>query len=176
MKLPLSLLALIFALFMSSAYAAPVSADEAALAAEQADPIARFAQSSGEEAVGDLLLQAMSLLGVAYRFGGNSPTSGLDCSGFIKYVFEKSLKVNLPRTSAEMAKVGRAIDRGELVPGDLVFFDTRGFRNSHVGIYLGGNKFIHSPRTGKTIEVANMGQSYWAGRYNGARRVQRGAN
>ena len=81
-----------------------------------------------------------------------------------------------PGSAAAMAKVGGASDRGELGPGDLGCFDTRGFRNSNVGIYRGGNKFIHSPRTGKTIEVANMGQSYWAGRYNGARRVQRGAN
>ncbi|MGL6069833.1 NlpC/P60 family protein [Craterilacuibacter sp.] len=160
---------------MTFAYAAPEpQLREFAVNEEQSDPIARFASAPGEEAVGDLLLQAMSLIGVAYRFGGNSPTSGLDCSGFIKYVFQKSLKVNLPRTSAEMGRVGRALERDELAAGDLVFFDTRGFRNSHVGIYLGGSKFIHSPRTGKNIEVANMGNSYWAKRYNGARRVQRG--
>ncbi|WON84475.1 C40 family peptidase [Chromobacterium haemolyticum] len=123
--------------------------------------------------MGDLLLQAMSLLGVAYRFGGNSPENGLDCSGFIRYVFQKSLKVNLPRTSAEMARVGKSINRSELVPGDLVFFNTRGFSYSHVGMYMGNGKFIHAPRTGKNIEVANINQSYWNGRFNGARRVNR---
>lgn len=164
------LLACVLAGCMAVAQAAPdKSAD-----ADGGDPIARFA-SPGEEAVGDLLLQAMSLLGVAYRFGGNSPESGLDCSGFIQYVFKKSLHVNLPRTAAEMARVGREVSQDELKPGDLVFFNTRGFRYSHVGIYLGNSKFIHSPRTGKNIQVANMSQSYWVGRYNGARRVTRGA-
>ncbi|MCP9759856.1 NlpC/P60 family protein [Aquitalea sp. S1-19] len=175
MKLPLFLPALFFAFFMTFAYAAPEAQVKGfATTEEQSDPIARFASSPGEEAVGDLLLQAMSLIGVAYRFGGNSPASGLDCSGFIKYVFEKSLKVNLPRTAAEMARAGRAVERNELAAGDLVFFNTRGFRNSHAGIYLGGNKFIHAPRSGKNIEVSNMTGSYWVSRYNGARRVQRG--
>lgn len=162
------LLALLLAGFMAFAHAAPETAPDG-----EADPIARFA-SPGEEAAGDLLLQAMSLIGVAYRFGGNSPETGLDCSGFIQYVFKKSLRVTLPRTAAGMAQVGREIERDELKAGDLVFFNTRGFRYSHVGIYLGNNKFIHSPRTGKNIEVANMSQSYWTGRYNGARRVSRG--
>jgi len=153
---------------MAFAHAAPETAPDG-----EADPIARFA-SPGEEAAGDLLLQAMSLIGVAYRFGGNSPETGLDCSGFIQYVFKKSLRVTLPRTAAGMAQVGREIERDELKAGDLVFFNTRGFRYSHVGIYLGNNKFIHAPRTGKNIEVANMSQSYWTGRYNGARRVSRG--
>lgn len=162
------LLALLLAGFMAFAHAAPETAPDG-----EADPIARFA-SPGEEAAGDLLLQAMSLIGVAYRFGGNSPETGLDCSGFIQYVFKKSLRVTLPRTAAGMAQVGREIERDELKAGDLVFFNTRGFRYSHVGIYLGNNKFIHAPRTGKNIEVANMSQSYWTGRYNGARRVSRG--
>lgn len=177
MKLQQCLLALFLAAFMTFAYSAPDKAQRESPAATQEqvdDPIAKYA-SPGEEAVGDLLLQAMSLIGVAYRFGGNSPTSGLDCSGFIQYVFRKSLNVNLPRTSAEMARVGRNIDKSELNPGDLVFFNTRGFQYSHVGIYLGGGKFIHSPRTGKNIEVSNMNQSYWTSRYNGARRVARGA-
>lgn len=167
MKFYQSILALFLAGFMAVAHAAPDTAADG-----EADPIARFA-SPGEEAAGDLLLQAMSLIGVAYRFGGSNPESGLDCSGFIQYVFKKSLRVNLPRTSASMAQVGREIDRDELKAGDLVFFNTRGFRYSHVGMYLGNNKFIHAPRTGKSIEVVNMTQSYWATRYNGARRVAR---
>ena len=161
------LLALFLAGFMAFAHAAPETMPDG-----EADPIARFA-APGEEAAGDLLLQAMSLIGVAYRFGGSNPESGLDCSGFIQYVFKKSLRVTLPRTAAGMAQVGREIERDELKAGDLVFFNTRGFRYSHVGIYLGNNKFIHAPRTGKNIEVANMGQSYWTTRYNGARRVSR---
>ncbi|WP_174874414.1 C40 family peptidase [Vogesella oryzae] len=173
MKFHQYLLACVLAACMALANAAPDKSADSRTADESADPIARFA-SPGEEAAGDLLLQAMSLLGVAYRFGGSNPETGLDCSGFIQYVFKKSLHVNLPRTAAEMAQVGREVSRDELKPGDLVFFNTRGFRYSHVGIFLGNNKFIHSPRTGKSVEVGNMSQSYWVSRYNGARRVARG--
>lgn len=173
MKLHFHLFAILLAGCISFAHAEPENspAGKPSLGL-LADPIAQFA-TPGEEAVGDLLLQAMSLLGVAYRFGGTSPESGLDCSGFIQYVFRKSLHVNLPRTSAEMARAGVEIERSELVPGDLVFYNTRGFKYSHVGLYLGGNKFIHSPRTGKSVEVVNMNGSYWESRWNGARRVKR---
>jgi hypothetical protein len=176
MKLHLHLFAIILAGFMSFAHAEPESGvGNKPNLGIFADPIAQFA-APGEEAVGDLLLQAMSLMGVAYRFGGSSPETGLDCSGFIQYVFRKSLRVNLPRTSAEMARAGRVIERDELAPGDLVFYNTRGFQYSHVGLYLGGNKFIHSPRTGKSVEVVNMANSYWSQRFNGARRVNRGGS
>ncbi|AXK40596.1 C40 family peptidase [Crenobacter cavernae] len=168
MKLHLRLLAALLAAFMACAYAAPDKSQG------DDDPISRFS-SPGEEAVGDLLLQAMSLIGVAYRFGGSTPSSGLDCSGFIQYVFQKSLKVNLPRTAAEMARVGKPVDKGELVPGDLVFFNTRGFAYSHAGIYMGNGRFIHSPRTGKSVEITSLNIGYWTQRYNGARRVQRGS-
>ncbi|WP_159878386.1 MULTISPECIES: C40 family peptidase [Aquitalea] len=174
MKLQLRLLAVMLAGVMVFAQAAPEKTAQDARPKVEAseDPIAKYA-SPGEDAVGDLLLQAMSLLGVAYRFGGNSPVSGLDCSGFVRYVFQKSLKVNLPRTSAEMAHIGKAVDKSELVAGDLVFFNTRGFAYSHVGMYMGNGKFIHAPRTGRNIEVVNMNQSYWQSRWNGARRINR---
>lgn len=174
MKLQLRLLAVMLAGVMVFAQAAPEKNVQDARPKVEAseDPIAKYA-SPGEDAVGDLLLQAMSLLGVAYRFGGNSPVSGLDCSGFVRYVFQKSLKVNLPRTSAEMAHIGKAVDKSELVAGDLVFFNTRGFAYSHVGMYMGNGKFIHAPRTGRNVEVVNLNQSYWQSRWNGARRINR---
>lgn len=176
MKLHRRILALALAGWMACVTAAPdkVSKDDNTAAASAADPIANYA-SPGDDAVGDMLLQAISLLGVAYRFGGSNPNTGLDCSGFIRYVFQKSLKVNLPRTASEMARVGRPVDKSELMPGDLVFFNTRGFYASHVGIYLGNGKFIHAPRTGKNIEVTTLNQAYWTARYNGARRVARGS-
>lgn len=178
MKLQLRFLALLLAFCMVCAYAAPEKpVGEARQAAElSADGASSKFLSTGEDAVGDLLLQAMSLIGVAYRWGGTNPASGLDCSGFIQYVFKKSLKVNLPRTAAQMANAGRALEKSELAPGDLVFFNTLGPRNSHVGIYMGNGKFIHSPRAGKSVEVSNMNQSYWTSRYNGARRISRNAS
>ncbi len=131
-------------------------------------------KAENDQQSGDVIMSAMSLLGVPYVFGGNTP-KGLDCSGFIKFIFEKSMKVSLPRTSAAMGQTGQSIARDDIKPGDLVFFNTRGFANSHVGLYIGSNKFLHSPRTGKTVEVANMTNAYWSKRYNGARRIDKGS-
>lgn len=119
----------------------------------------------------ELLLQALSLIGIAYKFGGSTPLRGLDCSGFIQYIFKQSLRLNMPRTAAEQAHIGIPIKQQELQAGDLVFFNIRGRANSHVGLYLGEDKFIHAPRTGKQIEIGSLKSSYWAKRYNGARRV-----
>jgi cell wall-associated NlpC family hydrolase len=179
MKLHRRILVLALAGWMACVSAAPdkVTKDDNTAAEPAGDPIGNYASASPtDDAVGDMLLQAISLMGVAYRFGGSNPNTGLDCSGFIQYVFKKSLKVNLPRTAAGMAHVGRSVARSELMPGDLVFFNTRGFAYSHVGIYLGNGKFIHAPRTGKTIEVAQLNQSYWVAHYEGARRVARGSS
>lgn len=119
----------------------------------------------------DLLLSALSLIGVKYKWGGNTPESGLDCSGFVRYVFQNSLKIALPRSALGMSKMGKNVEKGALQPGDLVFFNTLRRQFSHVGIYLGRNQFIHSPRKGKSIEVSDMNKAYWTTRYNGARRV-----
>lgn len=119
----------------------------------------------------DLLLSAMGLIGVKYKWGGNTPESGLDCSGFVRYVFQNSLNIVLPRTALNMSQMGDTIEKDELKPGDLVFFNTLKRQFSHVGIYLGDNRFIHAPRKGRSIEVANMGDNYWTQRFNGARRM-----
>lgn len=119
-----------------------------------------------------LVSSAMGFIGVAYRFGGTTPR-GFDCSGFMQYVFRKAFAVNLPRVSAEQAKVGVHVSRNNLQPGDMVFFRTAGKRISHVGMYVGGNRFIHAPRTGKRIEITSLGNQYWSARYATARRVKR---
>ncbi|GHD59389.1 C40 family peptidase [Jeongeupia chitinilytica] len=124
-----------------------------------------------QAAAQELLLQAMSLIGVRYSWGGNTPEEGLDCSGFIRYVFQNSLNITLPRTALSMSQAGQSVNKDELKPGDLVFFNTLGRAFSHVGIYLGDNRFIHSPRAGKSVEVSNIQQSYWQQRWNGARRI-----
>lgn len=119
----------------------------------------------------DVAMTAMSLIGTPYRYGGNSPLTGLDCSGFVKYVYKETLDTNLPRTAAEMSRVGQPVSRDELKPGDLVFYNTMRRSNSHVGIYLGDGRFIHSPRTGQRVRINSMDESYWRGRFNGARRI-----
>lgn len=128
-------------------------------------------QTVGEKAT-DMLTQAMGLLGVPYRRGGTSEETGFDCSGFVRHLYEKSFGQLLPRRADEQAKATETIDRSELKPGDLVFFNTMRRAFSHVGIYMGDGKFIHAPRTGKAIRVDDMRSAYWQKRFNGARRVQ----
>jgi cell wall-associated NlpC family hydrolase len=119
-----------------------------------------------------LIDNAMQLIGVRYRWGGNTPQSGLDCSGFVRYVFNDTFGFLLPRKSSQMSKVGLVVGKEELRPGDLVFFNTMRHAFSHVGIYVGDNKFIHAPSKGKSIRVDDMTKVYWEKRYNGARRME----
>ncbi|WP_322996834.1 C40 family peptidase [Castellaniella sp.] len=115
---------------------------------------------------------ALRFLGVKYRYGGDGPGEGFDCSGLVAYAAEKSLGLKLPRTASSQAQEGISVGRNELRRGDLVFFNTLGRRFSHVGIYLGNQKFVHAPRAGAAIRVENMDISYWRKRYNGARRLK----
>lgn len=121
----------------------------------------------------DMVLSAMSFLGVPYKRGGTSEASGFDCSGFTRHVFELSLGRLLPRRAAEQAASPDMMDvsHDELKPGDLVFFNTMRRAFSHVGIYIGEGKFIHSPRVGSSVRVEDMREAYWVQRYNGARRA-----
>ncbi len=119
----------------------------------------------------DVLLSAMSLEGIKYKYGGSSPETGFDCSGFVNYVYHKAANVKLPRTSHGISRVGRAVTSSELQAGDLVFFNTTKKPFSHVGIYVGDGKFIHAPRTGSFVRVESMHTSYWKNRFNGAKRL-----
>ncbi|MEA3119042.1 MAG: hypothetical protein QOI13_2312 [Paraburkholderia sp.] len=121
---------------------------------------------------GDVVAGALNMIGVRYRWGGNTPDSGLDCSGFVRYVFQDTLGLDLPRRAVEMSRVGEKVRFSDLKPGDLVFFDTMRRTISHVGIYIGDNKFVHSPSTGSTIRVDDLDNSYWEKRFKGARRVE----
>lgn len=119
----------------------------------------------------DLILKGLEMVGVSYRRGGTDPNAGLDCSGFVQLVFREAVGLVLPRTSREMSQVGARVDQQELKPGDLVFFNTMRRAFSHVGIYLGEGRFLHSPRPGGEVRVEDMNSSYWISRYNGARRI-----
>jgi cell wall-associated NlpC family hydrolase len=121
---------------------------------------------------GDVVVGALNMIGVRYRWGGTSPDSGLDCSGFVRYVFQDTLGLALPRRAEEMSRVGEKVRVADLKPGDLVFFNTMRRTFSHVGIYIGDNKFVHSPSTGSTIRVDDMDDAYWEKRFTGARRVE----
>lgn len=121
---------------------------------------------------GDVVVGALNMIGVRYRWGGNTPDSGLDCSGFVRYVFQDTLGMTLPRRAEEMSRVGEKVTVSDLKPGDLVFFNTMRRSFSHVGIYIGDNKFVHSPSTGSTIRVDDMEDGYWEKRFQGARRIE----
>jgi cell wall-associated NlpC family hydrolase len=119
----------------------------------------------------DVAIYALGLIGIDYRFGGSTPENGLDCSGLVHHVFQHVTGVVLPRTSKEMSGVGSKIRIDELRPGDLVFFNTRRFSFSHVGIYLGDHRFVHAPSPGGEVEIATLSASYWHARFDGARRL-----
>lgn len=119
----------------------------------------------------ELAMHAMGMLGINYKRGGNTPETGLDCSGMVRYVYKQALGRDLPRSAAEISQIGQQVKQQDLQPGDLVFYNTmrRGF--SHVGIYLGDNKFIHSPSAGGQVRIESMELAYWKKRFNGARHV-----
>jgi cell wall-associated NlpC family hydrolase len=113
---------------------------------------------------------AMKLRNIAYRHGGSELSTGFDCSGFVRYVFQKSLGLDLPTNSTGQFEAGSEVNRDGLKMGDLVFFRTQGRRVSHVGIYLDNGLFIHSPSRGKRVRLDHLDGSYWAKRFAGARR------
>lgn len=163
----------------SAAQAAPTDSgeDDVTRLMEERGVIARIGSQirQAREDVGDraseLVMNAMGFLGVPYRYGGSSADTGFDCSGLVRTVFEQSVGKILPRRADQQAAVTEKIDRSDLKPGDLVFFDTMKRAFSHVGIYVGEGKFIHAPRSGGAVRVEDMRLAYWQARFNGARRV-----
>jgi cell wall-associated NlpC family hydrolase len=120
---------------------------------------------------GSLTSYSRSLIGVPYKYGGNSPDTGFDCSGFVSHVFERSLGISLPRNAQQISRQGQAVKLAQLRKGDLVFYDTNNRSFSHVGIYLGDDRFIHAPSSGGRVRIENMDLAYWQKHYNGARRI-----
>ena len=119
----------------------------------------------------DLVVNAMGFLGVPYRRGGSSAETGFDCSGFVRAMYQSTVGLILPRRANEQAAATESIEKKDLQPGDLVFFNTMRRAFSHVGIYIGEGKFIHAPKPGAEVRVEDMGGSYWRKRFTGARRV-----
>jgi len=120
----------------------------------------------------ELVIRALSLLGVNYKRGGNTPQTGLDCSGLVRFVFYDTLGLLLPRRSEEISRVGMNVQRHDLQPGDLVFYNTMRRTFSHVGIYLGDGRFIHAPASGGIVRIEKMDLPYWLNRFDGARRLR----
>ena len=129
------------------------------------------AASPDPEALDQPKFHALLALGAHYRYGGDSPQTGFDCSGLVAHVFLRAWGLILPRRADQQAKLGVPIRRHELQPGDLVFYNTRNSRFSHVGIYVGDGQFIHAPRRGKRVRAERIDSPYWVARFNGARRL-----
>ena len=148
-----------------------------ALAADSATDTTAATPASSPKSTGyfarasELAVQALALIGVNYKYGSNSPEHGFDCSGLVGHVFHEVAGIVLPRNSQGLSKVGDKVDKAELQPGDLVFFNTRRRAFSHVGIYIGEARFVHAPSRGGGVEIVDMHGHYWKTRYNGARRV-----
>ena len=119
----------------------------------------------------DISIAAVGLVGVPYRYGGNNPKAGFDCSGLIGYVYYKAASIKLPRTIDAMSNKGKSIDNQPPAPGDLVFFNTTGDKYSHAGIYVGQGRFVHAPSTGGTVRLDQIETPYWASRFTEARRL-----
>lgn len=162
-------------LFATQALASPASpADEMERLLADKGLLARIDQvrQTAAEKASELVFTALGFMGVPYRRGGNTAETGFDCSGFVKAMYEQTVGLILPRRAEQQAASTQKIERSELQPGDLVFFNTMRRAFSHVGIYVGEGKFIHSPKPGAEVRVEDMGVSYWNRRFDGARRVQ----
>jgi hypothetical protein len=130
------------------------------------------AATAGSDPGSDIALRAMAYLGVPYRFGGDTPDSGFDCSGFVRWVYREQPNVELPRASQEMARFAApSVEPQALRAGDLVFFRIRGSRISHVGIYIGDERFVHAPSRGGRVRIDRLDDRYWQRRFAGAKRV-----
>ncbi len=140
--------------------------------------VAKVAQFKQDTSVGteDISIVAVGLVGVPYRYGGNNPKGGFDCSGLIVYVYSKSADIKLPRTIQEMSSRGQSVENQPPAPGDLVFFNTTGEKYSHAGIYVGQGRFVHAPSAGGTVRLEQITAPYWAARFTEARRLTASKN
>ena len=119
----------------------------------------------------DALFFALSTLGIDYRSGGRSPTTGFDCSGLVSHIYAEAYGKKIPPNTRAQSSLGETVSLRELEPGDLVFFNTLQRPYSHVGIYIGDERFVHAPRTGASVRIESLKARYWSARFDGARRL-----
>ena len=117
----------------------------------------------------EVVMFALALIDTGYRFGGKNPAAGLDCSGMVSYVYSHAVGINLEGSAADIARAGRPVEAADMRPGDLVFFNTENRSHSHVGIYIGGGRFVHAPSSGGRVRTDDLTQGWFAGRFEEAR-------
>ena len=161
-------------LLINASYANPLPAtDDIGHLAADRGLLARIGDvgEKVEAKASELVINAIGFLGVPYKRGGTSSDTGFDCSGFVRSIFEQTAGLILPRSATQQAAAAEKIDRSDLKPGDLVFFNTMRRAFSHVGIYVGEGNFIHAPKSGAQVRIESLSVGYWARRFDGARRV-----
>jgi cell wall-associated NlpC family hydrolase len=117
----------------------------------------------------DVALFALGLIETGYRFGGKNPEAGLDCSGMVSYVYQKAIDMRLAGSAADLAKLGKPVAATQLRPGDLVFFNTRNRPRSHVGIYIGDDRFVHAPNSRGKVRTESLKSGWFAARFEEGR-------
>ncbi len=117
----------------------------------------------------EVVLFALGLIDTGYRFGGKNPEAGLDCSGMVSYIYRQAGGIQLAGSAAELSRRGRAVGRDRLRPGDLVFFNTRNRAFSHVGLYIGDDRFVHAPSNAGRVRIDSLRAGYYAQRFEAAR-------
>lgn len=181
---------LVVGALLTGCASAPRQGSVPARAESDADPLGEWLRQRGEAPGGQItqagtedqrlraqaLVLAMAYVGVPYRRGGSDYEQGVDCSGFVQIAFREGAGVRLPRTAAEQAAATQPVEPDQLSPGDLVFFNTLGRPFSHVGIYVGQGRFVHSPRAGAQVRLERLDANYWRARFDGARRVEPGTS
>ncbi len=173
-KIQIALFALFIGVYQTTVAAdfnLPWSNDKATSEKTQVTETSTVELGSWSSYAQDVILSALSLMGVKYTWGGKTPEGGLDCSGFVRFVFQQATNLTLPHGARALSQLGKNVSSNDLQPGDLVFFNTLKSSFSHVGIYIGENRFIHAPRTGSEVVITDMSESYWVKRFNGARHI-----
>jgi cell wall-associated NlpC family hydrolase len=160
MRKPLILAACVLACFLAACGIIPTTSEP-----EPAASARPYASELGRE----VTLYALGLIDTGYRFGGKNPEAGFDCSGMVTYVFRQAAGIKLSGSAADIARRGRPINRKDLHPGDLLFFNTRNAPFTHVGIYIGDGRFIHAPSTNGRVRIEQMSARYFAQRFHAAR-------
>ena len=141
------------------------------LAAEAAVAAYSTTQTESPSQGMSIVSEASKYMGIPYRWGGTSPLTGFDCSGFVQFIFRHTLNIKLPRMPVDMSRLGSRVSREELAPGDLVFFNTRGGKFTHVGIYVNDAQFIHAPMPGARVTMSRMDSTYYRHRFTYAVRI-----
>src|SRR5574338_935081 len=155
---------LVFAVFISACSSLPPSGPPGRSA-----PLPQYFSLADSDATREIVMMSFSLLDTGYRFGGRNPEAGLDCSGMVSYIVEQISGRRLPHNAAQIAQLTRPIPISALQAGDLVFFNTRNQRHSHMGIYLGDGRFVHAPSSRGRVRVESLDSSYFRSRIDGAR-------